>query len=160
MEDVGVNSRMGYSCTQVLSADNKSNTYLWFNSLFSISSFATTNGVDDVGAVGMGYSHLHPACSRPNVSPYKGDSLKMHCWPFMSFRFDLLSVCLSVYLFLRLFLCSFRLFRLMCCSKFPYNPLFQLLKEPAPAVRIRDNRNGHRWLYTGRSLDTVLKDSL
>ena len=76
MEDVGVNSRMGYSCTQVLSADNKSNTYLWFNSLFSISSFATTNGVDDVGAVGMGYSHLHPACSRPNVSPYKGGSFK------------------------------------------------------------------------------------
>ena len=35
----------------------------------------------------------------------------------------------------------------------------QLLKEPAPAVRIRDNRNGHRWLYTGRSVDQLLHSS-
>ena len=32
----------------------------------------------------------------------------------------------------------------------------KLLKEPAPAVRIRDNRNGHRWLYIGRSVDVIL----
>ena len=136
MEDVGVNSRMGYSCTQVLSADNKSNTYLWFNSLFSISSFATTNGVDDVGAVGMGYSHLHPACSRPNVSPYQGSSSNTQWWPFMYLQ------CIScMYMYTTVLhslnsplprhfvfiLLSLRLFfRLMSCSyKVPYITLLQ-----------------------------------
>jgi len=33
--------------------------------------------------------------------------------------------------------------------------LSKLLKEPVPAVRIRDNRNGHRWLYTGRSTQLI-----
>jgi len=33
--------------------------------------------------------------------------------------------------------------------------LSKLLTEPAPAVRIRDNKNGHRWLYTGRSTQLI-----
>jgi len=33
--------------------------------------------------------------------------------------------------------------------------LTKLLAEPAPAVRIRDNRNGHRWIYTGRSTQLI-----
>jgi hypothetical protein len=33
--------------------------------------------------------------------------------------------------------------------------LSKLLAEPAPAVRIRDNRNGHRWIYTGRSTQLI-----
>jgi hypothetical protein len=33
--------------------------------------------------------------------------------------------------------------------------LSKLLAEPAPAVRIRDNKNGHRWIYTGRSTQLI-----